>query len=173
MEKHRITILLLAISVALIGLMGIQVKWMRDSMALREAQFDRTVDHVLFAVSDRMEQMEKLRDLQRHRTGRRLLRKLDAMRRAYDERMSTAASPNDTDAVLSDLGPPPPEPPGAMEELEDESARSAWQEDLAAHEALFTDMVRAIFSEELARDIRERIDIPVLDSLLKAALTTV
>jgi len=167
-EKRRITILLLAISAALIGLMGIQVKWMRDSMALREAQFDRTVDHVLFAVSDRMEQMEKLHDLQRHRTGRRLLRKLDAMRRAYDERLTTAATASDTDAVLSDPGPLPPEPPSALEDMEDEGARTAWEEGFAAHEALVTDMVRAIFSQELARDIRERIDLPVLDSLLRA-----
>ena len=81
MEKNRITGLLVAITVALLGLMAIQVKWMRDGMRLREAQFERSMDHALFSVSDKLEQAEKWRDLKRHKAGRKLLRRLDALRR--------------------------------------------------------------------------------------------
>lgn len=81
MDKRWITGLLLAISIALLGLVGIQVKWMRDTMVLREAQFEHSVDNALFTVCDRMEQLEKMGHLKRHKAGRRLLVKLDAMRR--------------------------------------------------------------------------------------------
>ena len=87
MDKRWISGLLVAITIALLGLVGIQVKWMRDTMALREAQFERTVDNALFAVCDRLEQLERMKDLTRHRAGRRLLKKLDAMRHTSAEQV--------------------------------------------------------------------------------------
>lgn len=170
MDKYRINLLLVAISVALLGLMGIQVKWMRDSLALREAQFARSVDHALFSVSDKLEQIEKVRDLQRHKAGRRLLRKLDAMRRAELERQAvhdgqlaadTNLAPDEAGRSLA----------GMPEGRSPVGAGSLWTSaDQADQEALITDMVRGIVAQELARDIRERIETPVLDSLLAAEL---
>jgi two-component system phosphate regulon sensor histidine kinase PhoR len=159
--------LLLAISVALIGLMGIQVKWMRDSMALRETQFDRSVDHALFVVSERLEQMEHLQELKRNRTGRRLLRKMDLMQRAYDERIALDTASFD----------PPSEEPGlsvqdrmAQGALEQEEDTEAMDEDHGSYEGLLNAMMHTAFADEVVRDISERIDIPLLDSLLKAEL---
>jgi two-component system phosphate regulon sensor histidine kinase PhoR len=170
-EKHRITILLVAISAALMGLMGIQVKWMRDSMALREAQFERSMDHALFTVSDKLEQLEKMRDLRRLKAGKRLLRKLDALRRAHDEQASLEAGELTFDPAM-DTSPSPPDPPDVNAEVI-RSTTDAWsEEDITDREAMITDMVRSIFVDERTADIKDRIEIPVLDSLLRVELRT-
>ncbi|MBL7953191.1 MAG: HAMP domain-containing histidine kinase [Flavobacteriales bacterium] len=170
MEKRRIKGLLIAISVALIGLMGIQVKWMRDTMELREAQFQRSVDNALFTVSDRLEHVDKMGDLKRHKAGRRLLRKLDALRKAH---LDEEALVEESTVIGQDSGaelPSPPEMPEAplsIEEGERASAVAAPGED---HEAMVADMVRAILAKEVSRDIRERINTRTLDSLLASEL---
>ncbi|MGV3636829.1 MAG: sensor histidine kinase [Flavobacteriales bacterium] len=171
MEKHRITILLVAISIALLGLMGIQVKWMRDSMALREAQFERSMDHALFTVSDKLEQLEKMRDLRRLKAGKKLLRKLDALRRAHDEQAALEAEGLALVPAM-DTAPVPPDPPDIPADHMAGTAEGWSEEDLADREALITDMVRSIYAQEGSADIKERIEIPVLDSLLRVELRT-
>jgi two-component system phosphate regulon sensor histidine kinase PhoR len=175
-DKRWIKALLVAISIALLGLVAIQVKWMRDTMALREAQFHRTVDNALFAVSDRLGQLEKMNDLKRHRAGRRLLRKVDAMRRATRHQVVVESEEYtvevDTLEVLRghlSEPTPPPIPPFSDDSLDPVTApldEHASEE----HEALVTDMVRSILAVELGRDIRERIDPHLLDSLLHEEL---
>lgn len=175
MDKRWISGLIVAISMALLGLVAIQVKWMLDTKALREAQFERTVDNALFAVCDRLEQVEKMHDLKRHKAGRRLLGKLDAMRRSSMAR-SSADSPDlialDTVAgpVLEAIPSAPTAPGFPTDPL---SATGAEDNDMgsAEHEALITDMVRGILASELSRDIRERINPRVLDSLLLEEFT--
>lgn len=169
--------LLIAISVALLGLVGIQVKWMRDSIALREAQFERSVDHALFAVSDRLEQVEKVQELRRNKAGRRLLRKLDALRRAHQEQRSLNEDEvlDDDTAGLDDMeptpAPAPPDPPTPGGDAE--AVIDAWDQGSSGeYEALIGDLVRGIFAHELVDDIRERIDTRVLDSLLRVELHT-
>ncbi|MCB0786607.1 MAG: hypothetical protein KDC02_20665, partial [Flavobacteriales bacterium] len=54
---------MVAMSLALIGLVAIQVHWIRNSIALREAQFGQSLDQALVAVSDRLERLEKLEGL--------------------------------------------------------------------------------------------------------------
>ncbi|HRH68299.1 MAG TPA: HAMP domain-containing sensor histidine kinase [Flavobacteriales bacterium] len=174
MDKRWITGLLVAISVALLGLVGIQVKWMRDTMVLREAQFQHSVDNALFAVCDRLEQLEKMDDLKRHKAGRRLLVKLDDMRRASAHRPSieeageveaTEAIPEVEDSMVvpeDTHAPEAPVAPGADEDFQPLRDPEEQEE----HVALVTDMVRGILSAELERDISERIQPRILDSLL-------
>jgi len=172
-DKRWITGLLAAISIALLGLMAIQVKWMRDTMALREAQYQRTVDNALFAVCDRLEQLEKMHDLKRHKAGRRLLVKLDAMRRAdNDERSVEEEVVIDLDTTIGqELSEPPDVPmptgPERVEQLAAEALAPGLEaKDDEDHEAMISDMVRGILANELARDIRDRIDPRLLDSLI-------
>lgn len=167
MEKRWISGLLVAISIALLGLMAIQVKWMRDTMVLREAQFHRTVDNALYAVSDRLEQLEKMSDLKRHRAGRRLLRKVDQLRRA-SVRHGRQELAFEVDTVQVEVeeyrdAPPPPVPPDSLFEMQATVPTPHNEE----HEVLVTEMVRSILATELSRDIRERIDPGLLDSLLQ------
>jgi len=175
-DKRWISGLLVAITIALLGLVGIQVKWMRDTMALREAQFERTVDNALFAVCDRLEQLERMKDLKRHRAGRRLLKKLDAMRHTSAEQVVL----EDEEVMVADsedhwAAPAPPEAPVPPEQglpEQDALLHEMAPADHEEHEALITDMVRGILSNELARDIRDRINGRTLDSLLTEEFTT-
>ncbi|HMC97168.1 MAG TPA: histidine kinase dimerization/phospho-acceptor domain-containing protein, partial [Flavobacteriales bacterium] len=178
MDKRWITGLMAAISIALIGLVVIQVFWIRNTITLKETQFTQSVGNALYAVSDRLEQVEKMGDLKRHRAGRRLLRKLDAMRRASAP-PGTRGSVVDAPLVMDrDSGgvsepPIPPMPPEAAitPTDSDEALPPAWNpRELEDHEALVTDMVRSILSQELARDIHDRVDPTLLDSLMTAEL---
>lgn len=172
MDPRRITVLLILISVALLGLIGIQVKWMRDSMALREAQFDRSVDHALFSVSDRLEQLEMVRDLQRSRAGRRLLQRFEALNGEHSEpgameqrtpvALDTGLEANDRLNMAVDGGTEDP----AFVGHQDENAAMHGAE----YQAMIAEMVRSIFSRELVDDIRQRINVQMLDSLLRLEL---
>lgn len=174
MEKRRIKGLLIAISVALLGLMGIQVKWMRDTMELREAQFQRSVDNALFTVSDRLEHVEKLKDLKRHKAGRRLLRKLDELRQEslLQEEVEEEAIEG-TELDTAPVAPEPPMDPEMPDEpvtIEDGASTTVADGHGEEHEAMIADMVRAILAKELSRDIRDRINTRLLDSLLSSEL---
>lgn len=170
MEKRRIKGLLVAISVALVGLVFIQVRWIRDTIALREAQFQRSVDNALFTVSDRLEQLEKMKDLKRQKAGRRLLHKLDALRRAHSEESMIDAGTALSDQPRGHLDPEESPGPDMAEALAEDTIGEdggPWEEREAdRHEALIADMLRGILAAELARDIGERIDPRLLDSLL-------
>ncbi len=63
---------MVAMSLALIGLVAIQVHWIRNSIALREAQFGQSLDQALVAVSDRLERLEKLEGLRGSMPGQLL-----------------------------------------------------------------------------------------------------
>lgn len=68
MEKRTFTRLVVAISIALFGLVLIQAKWVHDTLALKDAQFSESLDNVLVAVSDRLERAEAHEQL-RHLPG--------------------------------------------------------------------------------------------------------
>lgn len=178
MDKRWITGLLAAISLALVGLVVIQVYWIRSTIALKEVEFTQSVGNALHAVSDRLEQAEKMGDLKRHRAGRRLLMKLDAMRResaqpevrAEVERMNVLVNPDSEGVVQVPEAPAPTEEPNATI-ADQEPAPPAWDPvEHEEHEALVTDMVRGILAQELVRDIHERVDQDLLDSLLSEEL---
>ncbi|MEO8587963.1 MAG: HAMP domain-containing sensor histidine kinase [Flavobacteriales bacterium] len=181
MDKRWITGLMAAISLALVGLVAIQVFWIRNTIALKEAQFDQSVGNALYAVSDQLEQVEKMSDLKRHRAGRRLLKKLDAMRRvgsapsvphAIDEVAVLATTDSGHMAEVPEQ-PVPPEDAGATVDAERSEEAPAWDPaERVDHETLVTDMVRGILAQELARDIHDRVDRDLLDSLLQAQLAT-
>lgn len=155
MDKRWITGLLAAISLALVGLVVIQVYSIRSTIALKEVEFTQSVGNALHAVSDRLEQAEKMGDLKRHRAGRRLLMKLDAMRRestqpevrAEVERMNVLVNPDSEGVVQLPEAPAPTEEPNATI-ADQEPAPPAWDPvEHEEHEALVTDMVRGITAQ--------------------------
>lgn len=165
MEKRRITGLLVAIGLALVGLLAIQVKWVRDTKLLRQSQYHRSIDNALHAVSDRMERIERMQVLQGHKVGKRLLQKLDEHR---DNEVKRLGVRDGTGVIVEKDGST--EVPSGMEErvTNETPVQQTSGED---QEELITDMVRGILASELARDIQERIDPHLLDSLLKEEMT--
>lgn len=188
MEKRWIVGLLVAISIALAGLIAIQVKWMRSTLRLKEAQFEMSVNNALYAVSDRLEQLERFRELQRHEVGERLMLRLDTLRRANAEAMRHHRQ---RAIALTEAHPPePPVEPVAPDAPQGHEEFMAWEEEeriLGAdetdwiekedveegaeiQEALVMDLVRNILANELQHSISERVDPALLDSLLRAEL---
>lgn len=131
MEKRTITWLIAAISVALLGLVLVQVKWVRDTLALKDAQFNESIDNALVAVSDRLERA--------------------------DARRSLNALPGGAshDAALIDKGLSPPDTTAGRTGLSEDS---------------LDELLRGLLTAGMFRDIKERIDPRLLDSLITEEL---
>lgn len=168
MDKRFIIVMLAAITVALVGLVAMQVVWIRKTVSLREEQFERAVDNALFDVSERLERSERMTELRRHRTGRRLLVKLDSLRNAE----SVTAEDEGADPL-----PIPDEEEDFLIPLEEPLAQSAeapsaerLREEHQDYEEMVADMVRGILASEVRRGISRRVQAPMIDSLLRTAL---
>ena len=60
MKKHLVTILISLMTLALVGLSGIQAYWLNNALILREAQFKQAANHVLVTVVERLERQEAI-----------------------------------------------------------------------------------------------------------------
>lgn len=142
---------LIAIAIALAGLLLVQVKWMRDTARLREELFELGVQNALFTVSERLEREEKLRDLAQHELGRELL----------------PLAQQAMDPGAGRTGPPPTTAQGS--ELPPDLLAPLGRQD---QEVLIADMVRNLLGRGGSRSVRERIDPILLDSLLRSELAS-
>jgi len=59
MNRRIIIFIIIVMTIALIGLMGIQIYWINNASAVKEATFQRTVTDVLTKVVNKIEKMEK------------------------------------------------------------------------------------------------------------------
>jgi two-component system phosphate regulon sensor histidine kinase PhoR len=59
MNRRIIIFTIIVMTIALIGLMGIQIYWIRNASAVKEAVFQRTVTEVLSRVVNKVEKLEK------------------------------------------------------------------------------------------------------------------
>lgn len=139
MNERFITGLSLAITIALIGLVSIQVQWIRGTVALRDAQLSESIDNALMAVSDRLERIEKLEDLREHERGRTLFQRIDE---------------------------------DAPEEDPERPLRLRVGTEQAEAELMVADMVRGLLASGAARDMAQRIDPALLDSLITEELAS-
>ena len=80
MERRWIIGLVATIGMALLGLVGIQVHWIRSTVSARESQLVQGIDNALFVVSDKLEQLERIHTLRNEPAGRQLLLRLDTLR---------------------------------------------------------------------------------------------
>jgi two-component system phosphate regulon sensor histidine kinase PhoR len=163
MDRRRGAWLLVVISIALVGLVAIQVVWIRNTIALKEAQFTQGVNNALYAVSERLERLERFQRMTSHRAGRRLLSRLDSLRQENVRNDLSRTLQGDL-GVSSEVALP--------HDAFDDS--SALQRSLSStynaeeHEAMVADVVRGLLLADPALDLRERIDQHRLDSLLIA-----
>ena len=152
MDNRRITVLLAATPRALAGLLAILVLHNHNTAALKEEQLRRGVKNALFAVSDRVELEERMRVLQEHEGGQRLLTRLDSLRR--DARPRDALEP-----LGAGLGDP---------------HVKAGPEMVHRGEAeLVADLVRGILAAEMHGDVRERLNASDLSAHLRNELRAI
>ena len=74
MNNRIIKILIIIISCALIGLIGIQIYWINNAVALKEDEFRKKVSTALQDVSRSLERREVVEKVMSSNTGRRMLR---------------------------------------------------------------------------------------------------
>ncbi len=146
---------MIGICIGLVGLVVIQVFWMRNNILLKEAQFEQGVSNALFAVSERLERMEKFQELRKHEAGRRLLLRLDTLRRPH-----AMEHPLNADAEQTFT----PDPPA-------DTRADGWPLRYEEHEELVSNMVRSILATRWGMDMRDRIDPEQLANVLREEFT--
>jgi two-component system, OmpR family, phosphate regulon sensor histidine kinase PhoR len=150
MDKRVIQILMTGITLGLLGLVVIQFIWMRSNIKLQEARLSQGISNAMFAVSERLERMEKFRALQDHEAGRKLLLRLDTLRRP-----ANMQEPVDAREQESGLGRPAT------------SQDMAWPLRMEEHEELVNSIVRSILATRWEVDPRDRVDPTQLDTILR------
>lgn len=90
LKKSFITILIVLISISLVGLVTIQIYWIRNSIVLRDAQFRRNVKIALSEVNGVLERQEKLARMKQHDMGRLIL-EYDSVRAAKAPQVSSSS----------------------------------------------------------------------------------
>lgn len=82
MNKGFITALVFLIGVALVGLVAIQIYWIQNSVALRDAQFRRSVKTAMAEFNHVLEREEAVERMKKHDLGRKMLTELDSIKKA-------------------------------------------------------------------------------------------
>ncbi len=70
MNKRLIPILITAISIAIVGLIIVQISWINSAITLKQDEFTRNVSETLRIVVDKLEKDEALSRLRSHQEGR-------------------------------------------------------------------------------------------------------
>lgn len=148
-EKRWIAALLIGITIALAGLSIIQAQWIRGVVEARDTQFGQSVDNAMNAVSERLERLDALAGVRKHSEGARMLAALDSAHQA------SLGAQQHTDVVIGLGGDGLP---ATVEHVGD------------PREALVDDVVRGLLYGNSQRPITERVDEPLLDSLVSEEL---
>ncbi len=104
MDRRRMLGSISAIAIALLGLMGLQLRWMHAILEAREQQLQAAVNSALITVSDRLEREERWEVMRSNSSGRRLLLRLDTLRGGSNAITGTSpANEEDINALVGDL----------------------------------------------------------------------
>ena len=63
MNRRVVIFTIIAMTIALIGLMGIQIYWIQSASAIKEANFRRSVNEAMVKVVQKVERMERNKSL--------------------------------------------------------------------------------------------------------------
>lgn len=161
MDKRLIAGLLAAITVALVGLVLIQWRWVSDTITLRDAQLGQAVDAALVAVSERIERLDAAEGIRGHIEHHRIME-------APAEVLSDSTGAEEVRVLTPD---------GRITILRPMDQRviapdSAMRHDpaITGREALLTDILQGMLDPDAQRPVMERIDPGLLDSLLAEEL---
>ena len=82
MKRAYINTLIAFISIALLGLIAIQIYWIQNALALKKEQFKQNVSLALSNTVDNLERFETLKNMRKHSVGKMILTDLDSMNRS-------------------------------------------------------------------------------------------
>ncbi len=104
LNKTFIPVLIGFISLSLIGLIAIQIYWIKNSIELRDAQFRRNVKMALASVNETLEYEEKMYRMKKHDFGQ-LLVEYDSIRATLHNEFIARGAENDTSPIFPDIKP--------------------------------------------------------------------
>lgn len=70
MKAHYIKLLVVTVSLALLGMVGVQVYWINNAFSLQQEEFERNVNDALSAVVKELERQEAVHHLKSHEEGK-------------------------------------------------------------------------------------------------------
>lgn len=101
MKKTYITALIVLISVSLVGLVAIQIYWIKNAIALRDTQFARNVKMAIADFNHELELAEANERIRKHEFGQRLLSQFDSISALQkSEKYVVAQEFNDGDSTV-------------------------------------------------------------------------
>ncbi|MCF8228326.1 MAG: HAMP domain-containing histidine kinase [Bacteroidales bacterium] len=103
MRKNTVIFVIILLTVALIGLMVIQVYWIRNAVTVKEANFVRTVNEALSGVVQKLEKMEMSYQLNKRmdrKTDMSILQKIDSVNQNLAEDFSNIKNERDYRSFL-------------------------------------------------------------------------
>ena len=103
MNKKGIRILVVLMSVALLGLIAVQVSLINDNVEWRKSQFKRSVNSALANVSYKLERQEAISRIKSNKAGQKLFDKIDSLQRLSAKKLPSGAF-NDTIIIQTDDG---------------------------------------------------------------------
>lgn len=180
MKKKYIYILISVVSVAMLGLIVLQIYWINNAVNLKKEEFKRDVRGALYTVSTKLEKIEALARIKNHEKGRRLL--MQQAKKLKNQPQSDSAL-----VIYEDNGIKYQ----ISEKYNADSSSNWYQKSIQSKNnsgntyfelnigvrgasnqsngktAMVDELVQSLYEINVYRTISERIDKQVLDSLLK------
>jgi len=103
MNKKGIRILVVFMSLALLGLIVVQISLINDNIEWRKSQFKRSVNSALANVSYKLERQEGLDRIKSTQAATRLFDRIDSLQRSAVKKLPSGAF-NDTIIIQTDDG---------------------------------------------------------------------
>lgn len=191
--KRRIIYLLIAIaSIVMLGLITLQVYWVKNTIELRNAEFSQNVRNALEAVSERLEKQEAIERMRENELSKDFISQLEEAKRLEEglREMDTVVlkEGNEEKLLIAEkkirIEPKYGEPYGVFEtesknatDIEELTTEDVFEESLVEEEnnmerrSLFlSDMMQGLMSGSTFEAFIERVDKHLLDSLIRQEL---
>ncbi len=185
MKKQYIYILIGIITTALIGLVVIQLYWIDNAVTLKEEEFKRDVRAALFSVTNKLEKIEALNRIKAHQRGQQLFnQKMNSLNlesqpdiQGYD---STAVI--NKDGVTYKVREKKSEDGKTIQksvQTVTENGQFGFELSVQAGEQIVgnqgqstvvNEMLQNLFESNRFKSINERVDLKLLDSLMRVEL---
>ncbi|HNS16279.1 MAG TPA: HAMP domain-containing sensor histidine kinase [Bacteroidales bacterium] len=157
MKTKHILLITIIISLALIGLAGIQVYWINNAIKVRQTGFDRSVNEAVTKVIHKLEKNEMTEQIRQkesfYKRGSDIFRSIDSINLIYYQELE----------LLQHKGQDQSLPP-------DSAARQRLIRLLQNKSSLFNDVFEDMYTFRHYMDIEQRIDLHRLDSMIRTEL---
>jgi len=187
MNKKGIRILVALMSLALMGLLVVQISLINDNIEWRKSQFKRSVNSALANVSYKLERQEELDRIKSNQASQKLFEKIDSLHRSSIKKLPSGVF-NDTIVIQTENGnfifTSDVNYGGSSTDLFTFNARDIKNVSNSLNELkrfteyspdfslLLEEMISGMMSNDIFQSMSERLDVQYLDTLIGEELKT-